>query len=312
MISQRKGEWVEIIVPRQWDGYTIEYLLKEVWHVPKGFLHQFRTDKRIKVNGEIYPMSKELHMDEKLLIYMFPEEEYGVVPSFSDIDILYEDNYLLVINKFAGTEVHPTGLGQTNTLANFIAYYFFVNGIKTKIRHIHRLDKDTTGAILFAKNGLTGALLDRSLENRTIKRTYIALVHGKVKDRKGKIIRPIGRDRHHPTRRIVSSTGQDAVTYFEVLEYYPKEDITLVKLELETGRTHQIRVHMSYMGHSLIGDDLYGGSTDTIYSRQALHAIKITFPHPITNELIICTAPFTDNPPIFADSIIKKIHIDWV
>ena len=183
------------------------------------------------------------------------------------------------------------------------------NGIKTKIRHIHRLDKDTTGVILFAKNALAGALLDRLLENRIIKRTYLALVQGRVKEKKGRIVQPIGRDRHHPTRRIVSSTGQDAITYFEVIKYYSKENLTLIKLELDTGRTHQIRVHMSFMGHPLIGDKLYGGSEARIF-RPALHAVKITFVHPITNEAITCIAPFTDNPPIFELSILDLIKYE--
>ena len=129
LISQKKGEWLEIIIPSQWNGYTIEYLLKDIWRVPKGFLHQYRTEKRIKNNDESYSLVKELRTDDLLQIYMFPEEDYGVTPSSSKIDILYEDDHLLIINKLAGIEIHPTGLGQTKTLANFVAHYFLTNGI---------------------------------------------------------------------------------------------------------------------------------------------------------------------------------------
>lgn len=306
MKIQKKGEWLEITIPFEWNGLTIENILKEIWDVPKGFLHQYRTGKKIKVNNENYPWTKELVNGDKLHIHMFPVEDYGVTPSFLELDILYEDELILIVNKPAGIEIHPTVLGQENTLANYIAYYFLINGIKTKIRHIHRLDKDTTGAVLYAKNALVGALLDKMLVNRLIKRTYLALVEGQVKEKKGKIIKQIGRDRHHSTRRIVSKTGQEAITFFEVLKYYPREDKTLVKLDLQTGRTHQIRVHMSYIGHPLLGDKLYSG-VEIGLARQALHAAKITFAHPITNEEIVCFAPFIDNPPIFENNSIELI-----
>lgn len=298
MLTKKKGEWMELLVPEEWSGHTIEQILKGIWQVPKGPLHQLRMGKGVKINGEVYPWSKEVAAGDRFQVQLFPKEELGVVPSFIEFDILYEDDHLLIVNKPAGIDTHPADDTQTNTLANAVAFYFQVNGIETRVRHIHRLDKDTTGAVLFAKHAIAGAILDRLLEQRIIKREYLALVQGKVKQKSKMINEPIGRDRHHPTRRRVSPGGQDAITYYEVIKHYPDQNITLVKLQLQTGRTHQIRVHMSYIGYPIIGDVLYGG-IEKGYSRQALHAFKISLPHPITNEEVVCLAPFIDNPPIF-------------
>lgn len=307
MITQKKDEWLELVIPQEWKGFNIEHILKEVWQAPKGYIHQLRMDKGITVNGDVYPWSKELNIGDKLQIHMFPKEEYGVKPTSSDIQVLYEDDHIIIVNKPAGIDVHPTEENQDNTLSNHLAFYFLQKGIETKIRHIHRLDKETTGAVLFAKNALAGAIMDRLLEKRIIKRTYLALVQGKVFKKNYTINEPIGRDRHHATRRRVSPTGQEAITSYEIIKYNPNNDTTLVKLQLETGRTHQIRVHMSYIGHPIVGDSLYGGTTGR-YSRQALHAIKISLPHPITNEEVSCIAPFIDNPPIFEEDILELVN----
>lgn len=298
MITNKVGEWLELNIPEKWEGMTVEKILKEVWQVPKKTLHQYRMEKGVKLNDEVSPYTKELHRNDKLQIKMFPKEDYGVIPNKIEVEILYEDDHLLVVNKPAGMDTHPNEPNQEHTLANAVAYHLQRNGVETKVRHIHRLDKDTTGAVLFAKHALAGSIMDRLLESRAIKRTYLALVHGKVKDMKGTINKPIGRDRHHPTKRRVSPTGQKAITDYEVLQYNSDQNNTLVKIELKTGRTHQIRVHMSEMGCPIVGDKLYGNSIPE-YPRQALHAAKITFPHPINNERTSCVAPFTDQPPIF-------------
>ena len=167
------------------------------------------------------------------------------------------------------------------------------------MRHVHRLDRDTTGALLFAKHPFVGSMLDRMLEDREIKRTYLAMVHGMIPDKKGTIQASIGRDRHHATRRRVSPSGQPATTFFEVLKVDNKKKLLLVKCSLATGRTHQIRVHFSHMDHPLVGDLLYGGKP--IFQRQALHAVKLEFKHPFTEEVITCHAPFLDTPEIFTD-----------
>ncbi len=303
MLTKRFGEWFEVEVPRDWEGMTIEDVLKIVWSMPKQMLHQLRMEKGVKLKGEQKPWNTPLTQNDKLQVHLFIEEDFGVEPEYvPDLQILFEDDHLLIANKPPGMDTHPNEDGQLGTLANAVAYYFQVNGVQTKVRHIHRLDHDTTGAIIFAKHKLASAILDRRLENREIKRTYLALVHGIIKQKKGTIDAAIGRDRHHPTRRRVSPTGQKAITKFKVLQTFANKKMSLVELELLTGRTHQIRVHMSHFGYSLIGDILYGGQP--IVPRQALHAARISLEHPLTNEKIMCEAPFLDIPPIFENIVV--------
>ncbi|MCH1627633.1 RluA family pseudouridine synthase [Fredinandcohnia quinoae] len=297
MLTDKKGEWLEVTIPKDWNGYTIEHILKEIWQVPRLLLHQYRMDKSVTLNGHAITWNTNVVTHDKFQLHLFQPEDFDVEPEYIDLHILYEDDHLLVVNKPAGMDTHPNDQGQQGTLANAVAFHFQSTGVNAKVRHIHRLDRDTTGAVLFAKNKLAGAIMDRRLENREIKRTYHALVHGILKQKSGKIDAAIGRDRHHPTRRRVSPSGQKAITNYKVIQTLTSQNMTLVELELQTGRTHQIRVHMSYLGYPLIGDTLYGGKP--IVPRQALHAAKLKLQHPITNEIIICEAPFLDHPDIF-------------
>ncbi|MDZ5473952.1 RluA family pseudouridine synthase [Bacillus sp. 31A1R] len=295
--TSKKGEWFELVIPEEWSSYTLDQLLRDHWKVSKKQIHLFRMEKNILINGQPPQWNRPLQTGDPLSIKLFTPEDYGVIPQNIDIDILFEDDHLLIVNKPAGIDTHPNQPEQSNTLANAVAFYLQVKGENRQVKHIHRLDRDTTGAILFAKHSLIGSILDKMLEERKIKRTYLALVQGLLNKKSGTINEPIGADRHHPTRRRVSPRGQHAVTHFTVIDRYNKEKRTLVKCQLNTGRTHQIRVHLSHIGHPLLGDDLYGGTR--IYKRQALHAVKMEFKHPLTMEEIECHAPFLDQPPIF-------------
>ncbi|HJV45293.1 MAG TPA: RluA family pseudouridine synthase [Bacillota bacterium] len=290
MQTKRKGEWCEFNVPHHWDHLTIQEILKEKWQVPKGLLHQLRMDKGVRLNGNWVPWDQTLATGDRLQIQFFKEENFGLIPNYLPVDPLYEDDHLLIVNKPSGIATHPTSNTDQGTLANAIAAYFETNGTLTKVRHIHRLDYDTSGGIVFAKHALSGALLDRMLAERKIKRTYYAYVHGIISPKKGIIDEPIGRDRHHPTRRRVSPKGEIAITEYVVRETYPKMNVSVVELTLHTGRTHQIRVHLSHLGHPLLGDSLYGGSTKLI-TRQALHAVHIHLPHPLLEEPIDVDVP---------------------
>jgi 23S rRNA pseudouridine1911/1915/1917 synthase len=294
MMWSKKGDWLECVIPSFWEGRTIESLLKEVWCASKKLAHQLRMEKGIKLNGKEVSWQTPLKEKDRLQLYLYKPEPSIIIPEYRELSVLWEDEHLLIINKGAGIDIHPSEPSQTGTLANAVAFYLQSQGILTKVRHIHRLDRDTSGTILFAKHTLAGATLDRMLERRLIKRTYVALVHGILKNKSGTISAPIGRDRHHPTRRRVSKTGAKAVTHYRVLHTFPDEQTSLVELSLDTGRTHQIRVHMSYIGHPLVGDVLYGGK-DTFH-RQALHAVKLSFLHPFTNEMISCIARVDDFP----------------
>ncbi|WNS77552.1 RluA family pseudouridine synthase [Bacillus sp. DTU_2020_1000418_1_SI_GHA_SEK_038] len=311
MKAKRFGEWYELTLPLDWEGFTIDYILRNIWRAPKKQIHFMRMENHVKVNGELINWNSSLKNNDKLQLRLFVDEDFGVAPSYKDVEILYEDDHVLVLNKPAHMDTHPNEERQTNTLSNAAAFYLQSQGEYRNVRHVHRLDRDTTGAVLFAKHPLAGSILDRKLEERIIKRTYMALVHGLLKTKKGIIKEPIGRDRHHATRRRVSPSGQQAITHFELIKTYPKQNLSLVKCQLETGRTHQIRVHLSHIGHPLAGDVLYGGKP--IFDRQALHAAKLDFPHPFTMENISCNAPLPgekDNKSVMLAELLQVLPSD--
>ncbi|WP_335872410.1 RluA family pseudouridine synthase [Bacillus sp. 2205SS5-2] len=291
MITERKGSIFTMSLPKNWEQITIEYLLQNIWKAPKKIIHQYRMEKAITVNGSLVSWKNELTSGDTISIDLFKKEAFGFIPTFQLINVLYEDDHLLVINKPSGIDTHPNEPQQNNTLANGVAYHLLQKGEQCRAYPIHRLDRDTSGSIIFAKHALSQAILDRHLRERKIKRTYLALVHGNLQKIKGTIQKNIGKDRHHPTRRRVSVNGQTAITHYQKSKYIPNKNLSLVEISLETGRTHQIRVHMSDLGHPLAGDTLYGGSA--IFSHQALHAKKISFQHPLTLESIECEADFS-------------------
>ncbi|MFZ7946428.1 MULTISPECIES: RluA family pseudouridine synthase [Bacillaceae] len=294
----RKGEWFHIIVPIEWEGKSIDEIFRSVWEAPKKMIHQFRMEDKVLAESSRVNWNLPLTAGVQLQVKLFEEETLPVTPNFHDIDILFEDDHVIVINKPPFMNTHPNDpLTESNTLLNAAAFYLQSKGEYRNIRHIHRLDRDTSGAILFTKHALAGAILDKMLERREIKRTYIAAVHGCFKRKKGTIHQPIGRDRHHATKRRVSPTGQDALTHYQVIMEDKKKELSYVKCWLETGRTHQIRVHLSHFGHPIIGDTLYGGQP--VVNRQALHAAKLEFIHPMTKESIVCHAPFNDLLGVF-------------
>jgi 23S rRNA pseudouridine1911/1915/1917 synthase len=305
MKTVRKGEWFELTVPTKWQGDTIEDLFRKTWNGPKKQIHSLRMAKGVLLNGINQSWSIPLEPGDCLQIKFFEDHEHGVIPAYIDISILYEDDHLLVVNKPAGMDTHPNTPNQNNTLSNAVAFYLQAKGEQRKISHIHRLDRDTTGAILFAKYPFIGAILDRMLEERKIKRSYLALVDGLIKRKQGTINQPIGNDRHHATKKRISPSGQIAITHYKVIETFPNKKQSLVQCNLDTGRTHQIRVHLSSLGHPIVGDLLYGGSPQC--SRQALHAYHLEFIHPITDEPIQCHAPFLDQPMIFPEVDRKKL-----
>jgi 23S rRNA pseudouridine1911/1915/1917 synthase len=302
--TTRKGNWMEINTPKSWEGKTIEEIFRKEWEVSKKLTHLFRMEHKVFVNGYKASWTSPLKLGDKVLIKLFEDEERIDIPAFFyDIQVLFEDDHVIVFNKPAFMNTHPNDETDKSTLLQAAQFYLHSKGEKVEVRHVHRLDKDTTGAILFAKHALAGAILDRMLEKHELKRTYLAIVQGPLKKKKGIIKEPIGRDRHHATRRRVSPTGQEAITHYQLIK--EENSFTYVKCWLETGKTHQIRVHFSHIGHPLLGDILYGGKP--LFNRQALHAAKLEFTHPLTGEEIICYAPFIDNPPIFESVDVNKL-----
>jgi len=267
------------IIREEYSGKTIkEYLINQL-SISHRTLVKLKRDSSILLNGEAAFVTKKLKTGDKLEIILSDEESINIVPEAFDLDILYEDDYLIAINKPPNMPVHPTRGHFTGTLANALAYYYMNIGRSIKIRPINRLDKDTSGIVIFAKNPHIQYLMSK--EEFTLSKKYIALVEGMVSRDKDIIDMPIKRESPITIKRIVSDEGQRAVTVYEVIK--KNEIASLLRIDLITGRTHQIRVHMSHIGHPLYGDELYGGNQQLI-NRQALHAERLSFVHPITGD----------------------------
>ena len=179
--------------------------------------------------------------------------------------------------------IHPDDKSKNGALVNLVANYFIKNNIKRKIRYVHRIDKETTGIVVFAKDFISEARLLKDIESHKLVRSYLAFVEGKFNNKKGTINAPIGQDRHKNNKMCVAKNGKEAITHYEVIEEY--KEYSLVKFTLETGRTHQIRVHSTYINHPLLGDVMYGGDYQYI-NRVALHSFEVSFTHPISKKLI--------------------------
>ncbi|MGP7818947.1 RluA family pseudouridine synthase [Niallia sp. 01092] len=303
--TERKGEWLFIHIPHKWSGLTIEEIFREFFFASKKQIHLYKMEKKVMVNDYYADWKNALQKNDLLKIKLFTNTQAAIQPTYMDLSVLYEDDYLLIVNKPANIDTHPNTPDDSSTLLNGVAFHVLMNGEERQIKHIHRLDKNTSGCILFAKHELIGSMLDQMLRERNIKRTYIAIAQGFLPVKSGTINKPIGRDRHHATRRRVSPNGQTAITHYKVLKHLKKENLSLLTCTLDTGRTHQIRVHLSSINHPLAGDMLYGGKP--IFPRQALHAVKIEFTHPITEEKVECFAPFLDEPAIFPEVDIYSI-----
>ncbi len=235
-------------------------------------------DGKITVNGEektVRTMLKELDLVQIYFPIEKPSEE--LIAEDIPFEIVYEDDAVLVVNKPFGIPSIPSREHPKGTLANGLLFYYQTIGLQSTIHIVTRLDKDTSGLMLVAKNRYIHYLFSKN-ELKNVTRKYLAIVHGQMNDTEGVIRAKIARKSDSIIERIVSEEGQEAITHYKVL--LVNRDYSVVELELETGRTHQIRVHMSSIGHPLIGDDLYGGNTDRL-KRQALHSYQLSFVHPI-------------------------------
>lgn len=245
--------------------------------------HLLKMEKRIVVNDSIVTHNIILKTNDIITIDCM-KSEMDELPSYKyDLEILYEDDVVLIINKPIHMIVHSDG-NDTKTLDNAVKYYFEKTNQKCPVRHIHRLDRDTSGCILYCKCSYLQPYFDHMMSTKQIRRTYLALVQGKI-DQSMTINQNIGKDRHTNKYR-VSKTGQNAITHVKPIKV--KSNKTLVECLLETGRTHQIRVHLSSIKHPLIGDEIYGTKASV---RCCLHSHTISFTHPITFEHIKITCP---------------------
>lgn len=276
-------------------GYTILAFLRKNGFSKHILTTMKRAERAILLNGQP-AFGRTILKDRDVLRILVPEEacaagegsEPSIIPVPLPLDILYEDEDILVLNKPADMPVHPSAGNYENTLANGVAWYYKQKGENFVYRCINRLDRNTTGVLVLAKNPLSGALLSTQMKQRQIRRTYLALTDG-IPPEKGTISAPIARmDDSVITREVNFEHGETAVTHYERLA--TSNGYALVELHLDTGRTHQIRVHMKYIGCPLPGDFLYHPVFDRI-GRQALHSFQLEFAHPITGKPMCFLAP---------------------
>ena len=269
---------------------NLKELLKVYFYISDRLLLKLKQNNKILVNGKIANIHNSLNCGDLVeIIIDFEEDNSNIIPVKMDLNILYKDDALLIINKPAGIPVHPSMDHFTDSLSNGVRFYFDSIGLKKKIRPVNRLDRNTSGIVIFAKNEYIQECLVRQMKVGLFKKEYIAICEGKFEHEEGTINAPIGRKENSIIERCVRVDGDTAITEYKVLRYNETSNYSIVKCNLKTGRTHQIRVHMSYIGHTILGDTLYGNSSNLI-QRQALHSYKVKFIHPISRKEVTFSA----------------------
>ncbi|KAB1440116.1 RluA family pseudouridine synthase [Candidatus Galacturonibacter soehngenii] len=272
-----------------YDGYKIGDFLRKHLYSRQLIIHLKKTEQGILLNNTWAYINDLLHTNDVLTIQIIEESSSdNIVPVKMELDIVYEDEDIVIINKASNTPIHPSMNNYDNSLANGLAYYYESQNLPFVFRCVNRLDKDTSGLVLLAKNMYSSCILSEMVRNREIHREYLALVEGKLNDN-GTIDAPVARKEGSVIERCIDfDHGQTAITHYSRLDY--KNDFSLASIVLETGRTHQIRVHMKYIEHPLPGDFIYN-PVFTHINRQALHSHKLSFVHPITKEAMAFVSP---------------------
>lgn len=285
---------IDWIVQAQQDGMLLRDFLRVEKKMSKKALAEVKFNGgTLLVNGEEVTVRKRLSQQDKVTVCFPPEKRSeSLIPQKLELDILFEDDHYLLINKPAGLPTIPSREHPSYTLANGVLAYFAEHNIPGTFHAVNRLDRDTSGIVIIAKHSYAHDLLAKEQKQGNVERTYVAIVHGKLKEQKGTIAAPIGRKSTSIIEREVREDGQEAITHYEVIQ--ATEEETTVSIKLETGRTHQIRVHFSSIGHPLLGDDLYGGKKEKI-NRQALHSRKASFSHPFSEKYDTFTAPIPED-----------------
>ncbi|MFC5449547.1 RluA family pseudouridine synthase [Paenibacillus aestuarii] len=288
------------IVPPEEDGFILKTILQKRLMVSRKLLSRLKlTEQGITVNGARQYISIKVKAGDRIEVRMEEEQSEDILPQDLPLHIIHEDEQLLIVAKDAGIIVHPTHGHYVNTIANAVVYHWQQLGITCRFRPVHRLDQETSGVLAIAKNPYVHQQISEQMIHHEVKKEYLAFVWGRFTEQSGTVNEPIDRDPEQPHIRIVTPSGYSAVTHYEVVEQYGKA--ALVRLWLETGRTHQIRVHMKHLGHPLLGDKMYtlpefedgpaAAEAAERLSRQALHAARLGFVHPGTREWTEYNAP---------------------
>lgn len=281
------------------DNYLSNYLEESRSQITKMI-----KGKNVKVNGEFVKAGYNLKKGD-IIDVKYVRTDNSINPEKMDLDIIYEDDDLIVLNKANGIVVHPAPGNYHGTLVNGLLYHTNLSDLNGEVRPgiVHRIDAYTTGLLVCAKNNKAHEILARELSEKKTVRKYIALVWGVIKNDSGTIDAPIGRSLSDRKKMAIVSSGKKAVTHFKVLKRF--DDVTLIELRLETGRTHQIRVHMDYIGHSVVNDPVYGNKKLIDDTGQCLHAKTLGFSHPKTGKYMEFDSPL---PECFVN-ILKKFEV---
>ena len=263
---------------------TINQILQTELKISSRLLYKLIKMQKILLNNKICDTRSMTNAGDIITIdFNYEEDNSNIVPTQMNLDIVFEDDWLLIINKPAGIAIHPSILHYSDSLCNGIRFYFDKIGLKKKVRPVNRLDLNTSGLAVFAKCEYIQECLISQMKNNEFKKEYLAVCTGIFDKKFGTISLPIARKENSIIERCISEDGQPSITHYEVLKDF--DNYSLVKCSLETGRTHQIRVHMSAIGHPLLGDSLYGSISDLI-DRQALHCYNLQFVHPVNNNVL--------------------------
>lgn len=300
-------EKIELLITNE-TGRIDKLLSDKLKKHSRSQIQQWLNSGCINVNGQIIRANYKVKSGDHIIVTIPKATPLTLVAENIPIDIVYEDFDVVVVNKPQGMVVHPAAGHEQGTLVNALLYHISdLSSINDVVRPgiVHRIDKDTSGLLMIAKNDNAHLSLAEQLKNKTSIRKYIALVHGEIPHDKGEINAPIGRSKKDRKMQDVVENGKEAVTHFEVLERFT--DYTLIALQLETGRTHQIRVHMKYIGYPVAGDPLYGPKKTLLGKGQFLHAASLGFKHPTTDELMLFDAPL---PKIFEKTLLNLKNND--
>lgn len=288
MPKDSPSAWVNHTVTADQAGGTVQDILTGPMGVSRRMIQRLTRAKGLQHNRRAAWLNAKVRAGDVVSARIHPAESAGLTPVPMDLRVVHEDGEVLAVDKPPFLLVHPTSPEQDRTVAHGVAHHLARQGAHAGVHPVHRIDRDTSGLVLFAKTGHAHHRLDLQLRGGELKREYLALVEGVMEGDGGVIDAPIGRDPRNPVLRVVRKDGDPAVTRWEVAERYPAA--TLVRLELETGRTHQIRVHLLHAGHPVLGDRQYGKKGMHAIKRQALHASHLAFAHPTSGERIELTA----------------------
>ena len=280
MAGQSPPHWVSHTVTPEEAGLTVRQVLTGPMGVSGRMIQRLTRAKGLRHNRRPAWLTANVRAGDVVSARLQDAEPAGLAPVPMELRIVHEDAELLAIDKPPFVLVHPTAPGQDRTLAHGVAHHLARQGVRAKVHPVHRIDRDTSGLVLFAKTAHAHHRLDVQLRAGEVKREYLALAEGVVEGERGAVEAPIARDPRNPVLRVVREGGEPAVTRWEVVERYPAA--TLLRLELETGRTHQVRVHLLHAGHPVLGDRQYGRKGLEVVERQALHAWRLGFRHPAT------------------------------